>query len=105
MRTATQDQRTVDTCFQNEDTRPMSTMTATIGEKDDAPGIIASLLRQFPKGRRIRVSLTDEGEPSVAVPSLDEFMSRIEAARKASPPGPWLTTEEAMHALREGEQD
>lgn len=82
----------------------MSTLSATIAVQDEAPDIIAQLLRQFPKGRRIRVDLTDEGEVSPLVPNLEAFMERIEAARKAVPASPWQTTEEALRALREGEE-
>ena len=83
----------------------MSTLTATIAVQDDAPKVIAEMLRQFPQGRRIRVALTDEDEVPSEVPSLDTFLELVKTARRVAPPCPWQTTEEALRDLREGEAD
>ena len=83
----------------------MSTITATIDVGDDSAGVIARLLRGFPKGRRVRVALSDEPEVPAPVPTLADYMTRLETARRLAPPCPWETTEAALRALREGEQD
>ena len=83
----------------------MSTINATIDVGDDSACVIAGLLRGFPKGRRVRVALSDEPETPTPVPTLAEFMTRLETARRLAPPGPWETTEAALRDLREGEQD
>ena len=83
----------------------MSTINATVDVGDDSAGVIAGLLQRFPKGRRVRVALTDEPAAPAQIPTLDEFMARIEAARRQAPPCPWETTEEALRDLREGERD
>lgn len=85
--------------------RAMSTINATIDVGDDSAGVIAGLLRSFPKGRRVRVALTDEPAAPEPVPTLDAFLARIEAARRLAPPCPWETTEEALKNLREGERE
>jgi len=79
----------------------MSTINATIDVGDDSAGVIAGLLQHFPKGRRVRVALTDEPIAAPPAPTLAEFMARIDAARREAPPCPWTTTEEAMRDLRE----
>ncbi len=83
----------------------MNTLTTTVAVEDGAARIIAELLQKFPKGRRIRVALTDEGDIQREVPSPEDFAARIAAARKAVPPCPWTTTDDAMRELREGEAD
>ncbi len=44
----------------------MSSINATIDIGDDSAGVIAGLLSRFPKGRRVRVALTDESSPPMA---------------------------------------
>jgi hypothetical protein len=83
----------------------MSTINATIEVGDDSAAIITGLLNRFPKGKRVRVALTEEPTPSAQVPELDEFIAKIEAARRELPDAPWATTEDAMRDLREGERD
>jgi hypothetical protein len=50
----------------------MSTINATIDMGDDSAGVIAGLLRRFPKGKRIRVALTDE--PTGSAPDLVDWL-------------------------------
>ena len=83
----------------------MSTINATIAVGDDSAGVIAGLLRGFPKGRRVRVALSDDPEAPAPVPTLAEYLTRLETARRLAPPCPWETTEAALRDLREGEQD
>lgn len=82
----------------------MSTLTATIAVQDDAPGIIAALLRQFPKGSRVKLALSQDEEAAPTV-DLDEYRRRVAEARKQAPLCPWRTTAEAMKALREGDEE
>ena len=83
----------------------MSTINTTIRVGDDSTGIIAGLLSRFAKWQRVRVALSDEPSAPAQVPTLAEFTARIEAARQKLPPSPWVTTEEALQDLREGERD
>lgn len=82
----------------------MSAITATLDIQDDAPSVLANLLRRFPKGARVQVAIS-EVPASVPVPTLDEYRQRIAAARSQAPASPWPTAAEAMKALREGEVD
>ncbi len=83
----------------------MSAINATIAVGDDSAGVIAGRLRGFPKGPRVRVALSDEPEAPAPVPTLTEYMTRLETARRLAPPCPWETPEAALRDLREGEQD
>ena len=85
-------------------TQPMSAISATLDLEDDATSIVADMLRQFPKGSRVRLAIS-EVQPVAPVPSLEEYRRMVAAARQKAPPSPWTTTAEAMKALREGEDD
>lgn len=53
----------------------MSTINATIEIGDESAGMIAGLLSRFPKGRRVRVALTDETSPVVgSQPDLVDWL-------------------------------
>lgn len=80
----------------------MSILTATIAVQDDALGVIAGLLRQFPKGSRVKLALSQE-EEAAPLYALEEYRRLVRVAREQAEPGPWKTTAEAMLALREGE--
>lgn len=82
----------------------MSPITATLNLEDDMTTVVANMLRQFPKGARIKLAIS-EVPPVAQVPSLDEYRQMIAAARKKAPRSPWPTTAETMKALREGEED
>ena len=82
----------------------MSTLTATIAVQDDAPGVIAALLRQFPKGSRVKLAISQD-EEAAPTADLDEYRRLVADARKQAPPCPWKTTAGAMKALREGDED
>lgn len=94
----------VDTSSVDEDNDSMSTLTATIDIQDDAPGVIAALLRQFPKGSRVKLAMSQD-DGVAPLHGLDEYRLRVKAARQAAPACAWKTTSEAMKALREGEED
>lgn len=81
----------------------MSTITATLDMKDDVAGIVTNLLRQFPRGSRIKLAISELPSPA-PVPGLEEYRLRIAAARAQAPRSPWPTTPETMKALREGEE-
>ena len=83
----------------------MNDVRATISIGDESLGVIAGLLKPFPKGSRVRVVLSEEPTASGQPLSLDAYLARLENARGFLPPCPWQTTEEAMRELREGEQD
>jgi hypothetical protein len=82
----------------------MSAITATLDVEDDITAIVTNMLRQFPKGSRVKLAIS-EVPPATPVPSLDEYRQTIAAARQKAPRGPWATTAETMKALREGEED
>lgn len=82
----------------------MSAISATLDLADDATSIVADMLRQFPKGSRVRLAISEVSAPA-QVPSLEEYRQAITAARRNAPRSPWQTTAEAMKALREGEDD
>ena len=82
----------------------MSAITATLDLEDDMTTVVANLLRQFPKGSRVQLAIS-EVQPATPVPSLDEYRQGIAAARQRAPRGPWATTAETMNAIREGEED
>ena len=63
----------------------MSTINATIDVGDDSAGVIAGLLSRFPRGRRVRVALSDE--PSVAVGSKPDLVDWL----LACPEQGWFT--------------
>ena len=65
-------------------------------------GVVADLLRQFPKGSRVKLAIS-EVPPLAPVPSLEAYREMVSAAQSKAPGGPWKTTAEAMKALREGE--
>jgi hypothetical protein len=82
----------------------MSGITATLDLDDDMTAVVAGLLRQFPKGSRVRLAIS-EVAPETPVPSLEEYRQIIADARQKAPHSPWATTAETMKALREGEED
>lgn len=88
----------------NPYTSPMSAITATVDLADDMTTVVTNLLRQFPKGTRVKLAIS-EVPPANPVPSLEEYRQIIATARDKAPRGPWTTTAETMKALREGEQD
>lgn len=82
----------------------MSAITATLEVEDDISALVTDMLRQFPKGSRIKLAISEI--PVVPPqPSLADYRSTIAAARRNAPCSPWKTTAEAMKALREGEED
>ena len=82
----------------------MSAITATLDVQDDVSAVVAEMLRQFPKGARVQLAIS-EVPPPAPVPGLDEYRQMIAAARQRAPRSPWKTTAETMSALREGEGD
>ena len=82
----------------------MNVITATLHVEDDVSTVVAEMLRQFPKGSRVQVAIS-EVPPAGPVPSLDEYRQMVAAARQRAPRSPWKTTAETMSALREGEGD
>jgi len=82
----------------------MSGITATLDLEDDMTTVVTNMLRQFPKGSRVKLAIS-EVPPATPVPSLFEYRQMIAAARQKAPDGPWTTTAETMKALREGEED
>ena len=82
----------------------MSAITATVDIEDDVTGIVTNLLRQFPRGTRVKLAIS-EVPAAAPVPSLEEYRRRVAAARAQAPRSPWRTTAETMQALREGEAD
>ena len=82
----------------------MSAITATFDVADDVSTVVVEMLRQFPKGSRVKLAIS-EMPTSGPVPSLDEYRQMIAAARQRAPRSPWKTTAETMRALREGEGD
>ena len=82
----------------------MSAITATLDLEDDMTTVVANMLRQFPKGSRVKLAIS-EVPPATPVPSLEEYRQMIAAARLKAPRGTWATTAETMKALREGEED
>ena len=63
----------------------MSTVNATINIGDESAGVIAGLLSRFPKGRRVRVAVTDE--PSQAFGSKPDLVDWL----LACPEKDWFT--------------
>ncbi len=49
----------------------MSTINATIDVGDDSAGVIAGLLTGFPKGRRVRVAVSEDPEPGYFIVPLE----------------------------------
>jgi hypothetical protein len=82
----------------------MSAITATFEIQDDAPRVVMDLLKQFPKGSRVRLAISQE-IPAESMPDLDEYRRMVALARQQTPPSPWASTTEAMKVLREGEED
>ena len=82
----------------------MSAITATLSLEDDMTTVVANMLRQFPKGSRVRLAIS-EVQPATPVPTLDEYRQKIAAARQKAPRAPWATSAETMKAIREGEED
>ena len=82
----------------------MSAITATLAVEDDVATVVANMLRQFPKGSRVKLAIS-EVPATAPVPSLDEYRRLVAAARQQAPGSPWKTTAETMKALREGEED
>lgn len=82
----------------------MSAITATLDVEDDVTTVVTNMLRQFPKGSRLKVAIS-EVSASAPAPSLEEYRQMIAAARPEAPQCPWQTTAETMKALREGEDD
>jgi len=82
----------------------MSAITATLNAEDDLTVIVTNMLRQFPKGSRLKVAIS-EVPAAAPVPNLDEYRQMVAAARAKAPRSPWKTTAETMKALREGEDD
>jgi len=82
----------------------MSVITATLDLEDDMTTVVTNMLRQFPKGSRVKLAIS-EVPTATPVPGLDEYRQMIAAARLQAPRGPWTTTAETMKALREGEED
>ncbi|MCX6836479.1 MAG: hypothetical protein NTX35_01535 [Verrucomicrobia bacterium] len=82
----------------------MSAITATLDLEDDMTTVVTNMLRQFPKGSRVKLAIS-EVPPATPVPSLEEYRQMIATARRKAPRGPWATTAETMKALREGEED
>lgn len=80
----------------------MSAITVTLDLDDDMTAVIAKMLRQFPKGARVKLAIS-EVPPAAPVPSLDDYRQAIANARQKAPRNPWQTTAETMKALREGE--
>lgn len=78
--------------------------TIDLGDGEEMTAIVADLLRQFPKGSRVKLAIS-EVPPTTPVPGIDEYRGMIAAARQNVPRSPWETTAETMKALREGEQD
>ena len=53
----------------------MSTINAAIEIGDESVGVIANLLSRFPRGRRVRVALTDEpSQPIGSKPDLVDWL-------------------------------
>lgn len=78
----------------------------TITSHEEAPQVLAGLLARFPRGRAVTISISDEvmaGNESRHLP--DGFMERLQVARSRLPMAPWQTTEEALRAIREGEEE
>ena len=82
----------------------MSAITATLNVEDDVTTVVAAMLRQFPKGVRLKLAISEVPDAG-PVPSLNEYRQMIAAARAKAPVSPWKTTAETMRALREGEDD
>ena len=82
----------------------MSMITATLDIEDDVYSIVTNLLRQFPRGSRVKLAIS-EVLAAAPVPGLEEYRRRIAAARAQAPPSHWRTTAETMKAMREGEED
>ena len=82
----------------------MSAITATLDLEDDVTAAVAEMLRQFPKGARVKLAIT-EVPPATPAPGLEEYRQMVAAARRKAPGSPWKTTAETMQALREGEED
>lgn len=82
----------------------MSAISATLDIEDDMTSVVTNLLRQFPKGARVTLAIS-ELPPATPVPNLDAYRQMVEAARSKAPPCPWNTSTETMQAIREAEED
>ena len=58
----------------------MSAITATVDIEDDVTGIVTNLLRQFPRGTRVKLAIS-EVPAAAPVPGLEEYRQRVAAAR------------------------
>ena len=81
----------------------MNAIAATLDVEDNVSSVVAEMLRQFPKGSRVQVAIS-ELPPPAPVPSLEEYRRTVATARQRAPRSPWKTTAETMKALREGEE-
>ncbi len=77
----------------------MSTIKATIDMGDDSVGVITDLLQRFPRGRRIRVELTDE--PVGSAPDLVDWLSACPEKGWFGPLGRGETTDELRAGMFE----
>ena len=77
----------------------MSTINATIDMGDDSVGVISGLLQRFPKGRRIRVALTDE--PTGSAPDLVDWLLACPEKDWFAPLGRGETTDELKAGMFE----
>jgi hypothetical protein len=75
-----------------------------LGDAENMTAVVADLLRQFPKGSRLKLAIS-EVSPAPPAPSLEEYRGMIAAARQNAPRSLWKTTAETMRVLREGELD
>lgn len=66
----------------------MGAVTTTFEIQDDSPRIVMDLLKQFPKGSRVRLAISQEA-PAEVVPNLDEYRGMIASARQHVPRSPW----------------
>ena len=78
---------------------------ATLDLEDDMTTVVTNLLRQFPKGSRVKLAISEVPPATPPVPSLEEYRQMITTARQKAPRGPWATTAETMKALQEGGED
>lgn len=77
----------------------MSTINATIDMGDDSVGVITDLLQRFPRGRRIRVELTDE--PVGSAPDLVDWLLACPEKGWFVPLGRGETTDELRAGMFE----
>lgn len=82
----------------------MSAITATLQIEDDTSTKVADMLRQFPKGTRVKLDICEVALPG-PIPTLGEYRRAVAGAREKAPRSPWKTTAETMKVLREEESD